>query len=162
MLFLFAILAFSNVYASPTTKVTTAPTSPTTTPTTTVPPTNPHVVVGTSTEPSNETDVEEEYVGIRGSIEKELMHLRSGYENMREDIDEWMSTPYHRNVVIPAAIGVMSAVVAVFLYHLVKATFRNCVRRFRRCRLSHMSRDVSGDKKCMLPKRDDSDDDDII
>ena len=39
--------------------------------------------------PSNATE-ENEHAGIRGSIEKELTILRTSFQNMRRDIDEWM------------------------------------------------------------------------
>ncbi|KAK6046873.1 hypothetical protein COOONC_15623 [Cooperia oncophora] len=108
---------------------------------------------------SNDTDVA--YTGLRGSIQREIIYLRDSYETLRKDLDEWMNTPYHRNVVIPAAIGVVSALVSLLLYFFVRSSWRRCVRRFRRTRLSHMSCDLNGDKKRMLPRKDDSDEDDL-
>ncbi|VDK75238.1 unnamed protein product [Cylicostephanus goldi] len=81
---------------------------------------------------------------------------------MRKDFDVWMSTPYHRNVVIPCMIGVLSAILAVAIYQLVKAAIRSCTRRFRRYRLSRLTCEIDGDKKRMLPKRGDSDDEEDI
>ncbi|KAK5967947.1 hypothetical protein GCK32_003312 [Trichostrongylus colubriformis] len=113
------------------------------------------ITVG-STDASNETDTV--YTGLRGSIQKEIVFLRHSYETLRRDLDEWMSTPYHRNVVIPASIGVLSAFFAIVFYYAVRNTCRRCLR-FRRARLSHLSCDLNGDKKRMLPRKDDSDDD---
>ncbi|KHJ79043.1 hypothetical protein OESDEN_21320 [Oesophagostomum dentatum] len=81
---------------------------------------------------------------------------------MRKDIDEWMNTPYHRNVVIPATIGVLSAIIAVLFYHLLKIAIRGCARRFRRYRLSRFTCEINGDKKHMLSKKGDSDDEEDI
>ncbi|PIO72710.1 hypothetical protein TELCIR_05350 [Teladorsagia circumcincta] len=111
-----------------------------------------------STDISNDTDT---YTGLRGSIQREIVYLRESYETLRKDLDEWMNKPYHRDVVVPAAIGVVSALVSIVLYYFVRISCRRCVRRFRRTRLAQMTCDLNGDKKRMLPRKDDSDEDDL-
>ncbi|CAJ0590427.1 unnamed protein product [Cylicocyclus nassatus] len=134
--------------------------APTTTTSTTTALTQ-NLVTVNSTASSNTTALNQ-HVGLRETIATELGHLRDNYQVMRKDFDVWMSTPYHRNVVIPSMIGVLSAIVAVAIYQIVKAAIRSCARRFRRYRLSRLTCEIDGDKKRMLPKRGDSDDEEDI
>ncbi|VDM79880.1 unnamed protein product [Strongylus vulgaris] len=160
MILLFAILTLSIVQGLPTTRPTL--TVRIAAPTTVHPiPTKAKVVTVTSTFPPSTTTAKES-VGLRGSIENELIRLRNSYQNMRKDIDAWMNTPNHRNVVIPSMIGVLAAIITITFYHLMKVAFRSCTRRFRRYRLSRLSCEINGDKKRMLSKRGDSDDEEDI
>ncbi|VDO33600.1 unnamed protein product [Haemonchus placei] len=173
VLLLYAFLTFTLVSSAPI--VTVLPTTtglPSTTTTTvlqttsvrlsSIAPPQPVIATSTSTESTNlSNDTEATYTGLRGSIQREIIYLRESYETLRKEFDDWMNTPYHRNVVVPAAIGVVSAFISLILFYFVKGSCRRCMRRFRRTRLSHMTCELNGDKKRMLPRKGDTDDDDL-
>ncbi|KJH49662.1 hypothetical protein DICVIV_04208 [Dictyocaulus viviparus] len=120
-------------------------------------PSKPILFASNSTNPANST--ENSYVGLRASLENDVNYLRSGYQKLRHDFDEWMEAPYHRNVVVPAIVGVMAAGVALILYCLVRTVSQRCAKKFTRTRISYMSRDYNGEKKRMVPKRNESEED---
>uniref|UniRef100_A0A1I7X108 ANK_REP_REGION domain-containing protein n=1 Tax=Heterorhabditis bacteriophora TaxID=37862 RepID=A0A1I7X108_HETBA len=112
------------------------------------------------------------------SIQEEIEYLRKAYDNLRKDFDNWMLSPYHRTVVLPALIGVATAFLTLSFICCLRFTWNRCkryaskssrhvsyiyiniltLRSCRRDRISHSTRELNGDKKRMLPKNTDSDD----
>ncbi|KAJ1350502.1 hypothetical protein KIN20_006299 [Parelaphostrongylus tenuis] len=116
-----------------------------------------HVVPKNGTDLANRND--SSHMGLRDSLAKDIEYLRSKYENVRQGFDDWMDAPYHRDIVIPVLIGIMSAGTVLILYCFVRNLSQRCMKRFSRTRISYMSRDYEGEKKQMMAKRDESDDD---